>query len=114
MTEKPKPTIYFVEPEIKSPKGDFPGQTTHGAFTFEDNTVTICHPIDGTPAQDPTGKRYVFKLEPPTNTFADAEIHAKRLTKDFRIALRGGRPAGFGGPSGSHRGPIRYPKGGYY
>jgi hypothetical protein len=97
--EKPKPTIYFVKPEIKPPEGSFPGQFTDGAFTFVDDTVTICHPTTGEPVQDPQqGKFYTYKLPPPTTTFVDAEIHAKRLTKDFRLALRGksDAPAGFG------------------
>jgi hypothetical protein len=112
--QKTKPTIHFVEVEIKARNGDFPGQTTKGAFTFEDSTVVICHPVTGEPARDPSGKTYSFKLSAPTNTIEDARIHAKRLTKDFRRALHGDRPRGFGGPGGSHRGPIRYPKGGYY
>jgi hypothetical protein len=114
---KTKPEIFYMTVEIKPPKGDFPGQTLKGAFTFVNDVVTLCHPTTGEPVQDPTGKRYTFKLEPPTTTLADAETHARRLTKDFRVALRGGRPAGFGGPGspGGPKGPIAYPKNtGYY
>jgi hypothetical protein len=110
--EKPKkPTIYFVAPQIKAAGNGSPGQTTHGAFTFENDTVVICHPISGEPARDPQGKTYTFKLEPPTNTIEDARIHARRLTLDFRQALRGGRPKGFGGrgPIGGPKGPLNYP-----
>jgi hypothetical protein len=104
MTPK-KPKIYFVRPEIKGAGPGDPGQTTDGAFTFENDTVVVCHPDTGEPAQDPMGKTYTFKLEAPTNTLEDAHIHGKRLTKDFRKAFHGGRPEGFIG-----RRPLPYRK----
>jgi hypothetical protein len=111
--EKPKPTIYFVEAIIKQPSpGCWAGQTSHGAFTLVNDTVTLCHPTTGDPVRDPQGKMFTHKLEPPTTTLADAKEHAERLTRECRQALRGGRPRGFGGPgsAGGPKGPIVYPK----
>jgi hypothetical protein len=104
--QKTKPTIYFVDVELKGAGPGDPGHTVKGAFTFVDSVVTICHPKTGEPVQDQKGSQYTFKLSPPTNTLEDAYIHAKRLTKDFRRALRGDNP---GGP----RGPLRYPPRGW-
>jgi hypothetical protein len=91
--QKTKPTIYFVEATVKLPGATCPdGQISHGAFTFEDSVVTICHPDDPTPVRCPAGKTYTRTLQAPTNTFADAQEHARLLTIEFRTALRGGSP----------------------
>jgi hypothetical protein len=115
--QKTTPIIYFVEPPIKLPGPGCPaGQTTKGSFTFEDSTVVLCHPDSPTPVRDPSsGKTYTRKLDPPTNTLLDAHQHAELLTLEFRKALSGGRPKGFGGrgPIGGPKGPLNYPGGGW-
>jgi hypothetical protein len=106
--QKTKPTIYFVEATVKLPGSTCPdGQISHGAFTFEDSVVTICHPDDPTPVRCPAGKTYTRTLLAPTNTFADAQEHARLLTIEFRTALRGGSPGG------GRSGPLNYPRGGW-
>jgi hypothetical protein len=115
MQDDAKPEIHSISVQIKPPGPGLPaGQRALCTFTFVNDTVTLCHPTTGEPARDPQGKTYTRKLQPPTNTFADATEHARLLTVDLRRALTGGRPRGFGGPGGNHRGPIVYPKHGYF
>ena len=103
--------VYSITVHIKPPKGDFPGQVCHGCFTVADNVVTLTD-RDGNPVRDEHGKLYTRKLGPPTNAHVDAGIAAGFLTKEFRLAMRGGRPAGFSGGGGGFSGPLNYARDG--
>lgn len=97
MPEKPKSV--FVT--IKAPTQHDPlGQNAEGCYLVLDGAVVLTDRAVK-PVQDDEGKHYRYTLQPGD----DADVHARRLTKQFRLALRGkNRPAtGFGGP-------LTYPK----
>jgi hypothetical protein len=100
MTDKPEILTIFAE--VRRPRGaDDPGAAVEGRYVVEDGFVSLTD-HEGTPVRDEHGKFYRHKLTPNDNVRAVAA----RLTKDFRLRLRGKdgvRRDGFSGP-------IRYPK----
>ena len=99
MTDKPE--VHYVATQVRAPKGPGdPGAVVEGAYTVTDNTVTLTDRA-GNPVRDQHGKLYTRKLEKGDV----AKALAARLTKDFRLMLRGkdGKIQGF-------TGPIRYPR----
>jgi hypothetical protein len=90
-----KPEVFQVRVEIRPPKGDDPGQVSHGYYIIIDRQLTLTDP-KGNVAQDDAGKSYTHKLV----SGDDAYVIACRLTKKLRDALRGGDapPSGFSGP----------------
>src|SRR5262245_1385126 len=99
--------VRTVITQIKPPKHDFPGQVAHGAYTIDDDVVTLTDRA-GNPVQDERGRLYTYKL-PPGYTAGDAENAAGRLTRAFRLALQGKPPEN---PERVSR-PINYPKRGW-
>jgi hypothetical protein len=88
--------------QIKRPSGSFPGQSCLGYYTIEDDTVVMTD-AEGQPARDGDGKYYRQTLKPGENP----KVIAGRLTRELRLALRGGKNA----PVAGFDGPIIYPKG---
>ena len=80
--------VHRVEVQIERPRGDYPGQTVQGRYTFEDGVVTLTDHT-GTPVRDRDGKTYSEKVEAD----GDVRLIAGRLTKQFRIARRGEKSA---------------------
>ena len=76
--------MHRVEVQIEGPKGDYPGQTVQGRYTFEDGVVTLTDHV-GNPVRDRDGKTYSKKLEGDE----DPRVIAGRLTKQLRSARRG-------------------------
>ena len=97
-----KPEVKAIFAEVRRPRGaNDPGAAVEGRYVVEDGFVTLTD-HEGTPVRDEHGKYYRQKLTPD-----DERRIAARLTKDFRLRLRGkdgGRKSGF------EAGPIRYPK----
>jgi hypothetical protein len=77
--------VFSVTVQIKAPSRDHPGQVCHGCYTLTDGVVTLTD-RDGHPVQDAHGRQYTRKLG-PGSTVADADIAARSLTKEFRLAL---------------------------
>ena len=100
MTDKPQ--VFAVFAEVRRPRGTDPGAAVEGRYIVE-NGVVILTTQDGIPVRDEYGKLY-------KHTLVTGDIPkqiAARLTKNFRLKLRGkdgGRLAGF------EPGPLRYPK----
>lgn len=99
MTDKPEVKAVFAE--VRRPRGTDPGAAVEGRYIVENGIVTLTTQ-DGIPVRDEYGKLY-------KHTLAAGDIPkqmAARLTKGFRLKLRGkdgGRLAGF------EPGPLRYP-----
>jgi hypothetical protein len=98
-TSEPEIRTVFVQIHAPSRRHEH-GQTAEGRYIVADNTVTLTD-RHGNPVRDDEGKTYVRKLGDGDN----AHVIAGRLTKEFRLALRGKNKmsAGFGGQ-------IKYPK----
>ncbi|HTE77502.1 MAG TPA: hypothetical protein VK653_12315 [Xanthobacteraceae bacterium] len=93
--------VHRVIVTIKPPKAGFAGQVAYGYYTLVDDVVTMVDP-KGNTADDGTGKRYKRELAPNE----DARAVACKLTKQLRLALRGGNSA----PVGDFNRKIAYPK----
>jgi hypothetical protein len=82
-------TIHDCVVQIDAPHGDFPGRTAEGRFTFEDGVVQLVD-HNGNPV-----KQYTKKINPDESPV----VIARRLTKQFYFARRGGKNLkGFDGP----------------
>jgi hypothetical protein len=110
MSEKPEVFLFTVQIEAPSPRCP-PGRKGEAGFTLVNDVVTVTDK-NGKHLRDGSGKEYSFKLEPPTNTLADALIHARRLFKDFVKAMGGSTPRGFSSGRGWRTGKLNYRKGG--
>jgi hypothetical protein len=96
-----KPEVFTVFAEVRRPRGPSdPGAAVEGCYVVVDDVVTLTD-RQGSPVRDGNGKAYTKKIENGDS----AKTVAARLTKDFRLALRGrdGRVNGFDKP-------IVYPK----
>jgi hypothetical protein len=94
-----KPEVFTVYSEVRRPRGGDHGAVVEGAFTVTDGVVTLTD-RHGNPVKDQHGKAYTKKIANGDS----AKTIAARLTKDFRLMLRGKeRVDGFDRP-------IRYPK----
>jgi hypothetical protein len=100
MTDKPEVKTIFAQ--VRQPRdARDPGAAVEGRYVLEDGAVVLTN-HEGTPVRDEHGRFYRHKLTPSDN---ERQI-AARLTKKFRLMLRGkdgGRLAGF------EFGPLRYP-----
>jgi hypothetical protein len=105
------PTVFLVIVEIEGRSPRYPdGKVAKGYFIFVDDVVTIVDE-DGKIVTDQHGKIYTRKLEPPHNTFIDAELTAGRLFKELRLVVLGKTPREPGsGTRGFGRRPLDYPK----
>jgi hypothetical protein len=102
------PEVYPVTVQLYGRCPQYPdGKVTSGFFTFVDGVVTISQ-WNGVTAEDPQGRVYTRKLTSPHDTFADAEIAAKILFRDFRLSVLGKTPS-----SEKFSGPINYRKKGW-
>lgn len=108
MADKPEVKVIFAQ--VRAPRdASDPGAAVEGRYVCEDGFVTLTD-HDGTPVRDEHGKYYRQKLVPTEDkeiATREERQAASRLTKDFRLRLRGkdgGRKSGF------EAGPIRYPK----
>jgi hypothetical protein len=93
--------VFTVFAQVTGPKGAHPGSAVEGRYIVENGVVTLTN-YDGMPVRDEYGKFY-------EHTLAAGDIPkqiAARLTKKFRLRLRGKD----GGRSGFEHGPLRYPK----
>jgi hypothetical protein len=93
--------VFTVATQVRAPKGPGdPGAMVEGCYVVTDDVVTLTD-RQGNPVRDQHGKAYTRKI---ANGDSPKTI-AARLTKDFRLMLRGkdGRVNGFDRP-------IRYPK----
>ena len=99
-TTKPRTVFATIKPPTTS---DPVGSVVEGCYLILDGEVVLTD-RDGKPVQNHDGKAYRHKLQPGD----DADVHARRLTKQFRLARRtkNGAVAGFGGP-------LDYPKTGW-
>ena len=104
MVDKPEgspvgPEVFTVYAQVRRPRGDDPGAVVEGAFTVTGDVVTLTD-RQGVPVRDQHGKAYTKKI---ANGDSGKTI-AARMTKDFRLMLRGkdGRVNGFDRP-------IKYP-----
>ena len=97
-----KPEVKTIFAQVRAPRGaNDPGAAVEGRYVVEDGFVSLTD-HDGIPVRDEHGKYYRAKLTPD-----DERRIAARLTKDFRLRLRGkdgGRKSGF------ESGPIIYPR----
>jgi hypothetical protein len=98
--------VFSVTVQIKAPSRDHPGQVCHGCYTLTDGVVTLTD-RDGHPVQDAHGRQYTRKLG-PGSTVADADIAARSLTKEFRLALLSKTLSGE-----RFSRPLNYPKRGW-
>jgi hypothetical protein len=99
MTDKPEVKAVFAE--VRRPRGTDPGAAVEGRYIVEDGVVTLTTQ-DGIPVRDEYGKLY-------KHTLAAGDIPkqlAARLTKNFRLKLRGKHG---GHVDGFAYGPLRYP-----
>ena len=100
MTDKPEVKAVFAE--VRRPRGTDPGAAVEGRYVVEDGVVTLTTQ-DGIPVRDEYGKLY-------KHTLVTGDIPkqiAARLTKSFRLKLRG---KDGGHVDGFAYGPLRYPK----
>ena len=77
-----KATVHDCVVEIHRPSGDYVGQVAEGKFTYENGVVSLCD-RNGTPI----GKTYAQKINPDESPV----VVARRLTKKFYFARRGGK-----------------------
>ena len=89
--------------QVKKPSGAFPGQSSLGYYTLENDTVVMTD-ARGEPARDPDGKYYKQALKPGENP----KVIACRLARELRLALRGGKNA----PVRGFDGPLQYQRDG--
>jgi hypothetical protein len=100
MTDKPEVKAVFAE--VRRPRGTDPGAAVEGRYIVENGVVTLTTQ-DGIPVRDEYGKLYKHTLV----TGDVPKQIAARLTKNFRLKLRG---KGGGHKAGFEPGPLRYPK----
>jgi hypothetical protein len=96
-----KPEVKSVFAEVRRPRGTHPGAAVEGRYIVEDGVV-ILTTQDGIPVRDEYGKLY-------KHTLVTGDIPkqiAARLTKSFRLKLRG---KDGGHVDGFAYGPLRYP-----
>jgi hypothetical protein len=94
MSEVKTVFVQIERPGKINPKG----RVAEGRYIEADGMVTLTD-RDGKPVRDDRGKMYSYKLKDGDNPHAIAG----RLTKEFRLALRGEKPStGFSSP-------INYP-----
>jgi hypothetical protein len=96
-----KPEVKAVFAEVRRPRGTDPGAAVEGRYIVEDGVV-ILTTQDGIPVRDEYGKLY-------KHTLVTGDIPkqiAARLTKSFRLKLRG---KDGGHVDGFAYGPLRYP-----
>jgi hypothetical protein len=99
--------VRTITTQIKPPSRRHPaGQGAHGAYTIDGDVVTLTD-RDGYPVEDDRGRAYTHKLAPGF-TPSDVENAAGRLTREFRLALKGKTPQ-----SERVSRPIEYPKRGW-
>ena len=94
--------VFHVSTQVRAPRGrNDPGAVVEGCYVVSVDGVVQLTDRQGNPVRDQHGKLYTRKLEKGDI----AKAIAARLTKDFRLMLRGkdGRVNGFDRP-------IRYPK----
>jgi hypothetical protein len=99
------PDIFFVKAQIDPPCRKYPaGRFAAGAYILDGNILTLVHPVEGYPVEDSHGKRYTYAL--PDNFLpVDVENDAARLTREFRLVLRGRTPS-----NEQFSRPLEYPK----
>lgn len=97
--------VHCVTVQIRAAntKRNDPGQISYGYYIVSENKVTLTDAA-GKPVRDATGKTYSQKLGPDDS----AKTIAGRLTKEFRLVLRGKTNSSAVGFSR----PIQYPKSG--
>ena len=107
LTAEQLPVVYPVTVQLYGRCPQYPdGKVASGFFTFIDGVVTISQ-WNGVTAEDPHGKVYTRNLDPGA-TFVDAEIAARLLFRDFRLAVLGKTPS-----SDKFSGPLNYRKKGW-
>jgi uncharacterized Zn-binding protein involved in type VI secretion len=78
------PEVKTVTVQVRGPKGDDPGQVAMGAYTLEDNILTMVTP-DGRPIRRTNGEPFRCKLQPGANCVGIAG----QMTLEIRGMMRG-------------------------